>query len=161
MSNHGHSKGSPDPESLALKIATKSAFLASRTAKDAATFSSTQHEAERSLLRELHHDLTVQLEREKSRILDLEVAATKAQDYWVEQKSEFQRNADSTHSALSQLHVEHGRLMERYQDRVVQVQRKDAEIVDLQSIIEALSREHSDAAHLASIQHEAELFRLQ
>ena len=161
MNNQIHPRGLPYPESLALKIATKSAFLASRTAKDAATFASTQHEAERSLLRELHHDLTVQLEREKLLILDLEEAATKAQDHWFEQKLEFQRDADSARSALSQLHVEHGRLTEHYQGRLVQVQRKDAEIVDLRNIIEALSREHSDAAHLASTQHEAELFRLQ
>ena len=63
MSNHGHLKPLPDRQPLALRIATKAAFLASRTAKDAVISTLARQSAEHTHLQELHRGLVAQLEQ--------------------------------------------------------------------------------------------------
>jgi hypothetical protein len=57
MTSKGHLKGTTNPEPLALRIATESAFPASRTAKDAAILALAQQSAEHTRLQEVHRDL--------------------------------------------------------------------------------------------------------
>ena len=80
MDNQGRLKALPDPESLALRIAAKSAFLASRTARDAAISTLAQQSAEHTRLREIHRGLSIQLEQKEAQILNLKELAANAQD---------------------------------------------------------------------------------
>ena len=160
MANQGYLKALPDPESLALRIATKSAFLASRTAKDAAISTLAQQSAEHTRLQEVHRGLIAQLEQKKNQILDLRDIAAKAQSISTEKELELQLAAESARSALAQEEAEHAHLKERYRDCITELERKDAEIVGLHSKIKALSKKHNDADHAAYValkEHEVEL----
>jgi len=160
MVNQGDLKALPDPESLALRIATKSAFLASRTAKDAAISTLAQQSAEHTRLQEIHRDLIAQLAHKENQILDLRDIAAKAQTISTEKELELQHAAESARSTLSQEEAEHARLKERYRDCIAKLERKDAEIVGLHSKIEALSKKHNDVDHAAYValkEHELEL----
>jgi len=163
MTSHGHPKGTPNPEPLALRIATKSAFLASRTAKDAAISTLAQQSAEHTRLQEIHRDLVVRLEEKEMSILNLKETAAKARAASTERELELQHAAGTARTALSQEEAEHARLKERHRDCITELERKDAEILDLHSKIKDLSKEHNDAthaAHTASTEHEVELSHL-
>ena len=110
MTNQGYLKTLPDPESLALGIATKSAFLASRTAKDAAISTLAQQSAEHTLLQEVHRGLTAQLEQKETQIMDLSDIATKAKTAAIERELELRNAAEIARSALSREEAKHAHL---------------------------------------------------
>ena len=160
MSNHGHSKPLPDRQPLALRIATKAAFLASRTAKDAVISTLARQSAEHTHLQELARSLVAQLEQKETQILELRETAAKAQNVSTRRELELQHTAESTRSAMSQEEAEHARLKELYQNCVAELERKEEEIVGLHSKIKALSKKHNDVAHAAYAalkEHEIEL----
>jgi chromosome segregation ATPase len=157
MTNQDHRKGPLEPHPLALRIATRSAFLASRTAKDTAISTLAQQSTEHARLQELHRDLIIQLEQKETQILDLKEAAIKAQSVWTEERLSLQRIAEASDSELSQREAEHACLKLRYKDCVAELERKDAQILSLHSTVQSLSKELDDAANSISERHEAEL----
>lgn len=159
MSNQGHLKSLPDPEPLALKIATKTAFLASRTAKDAAILTLAQESAKHARLQKIHRDLIIQLEHKETQILRMREFAIHAQAVSVEKELELQRIAESALSTLQQEEAEHDPLKERYRNCIAELERKNAEILKLNGKIRDLSEENN-AAHAASTEHEVELDHL-
>jgi chromosome segregation ATPase len=164
MTSQGHLEGAPNSEPLALRITTKSAFLTSRTAKDAAISTLAQQNAEHTRLQELHRGLIVQLEQKETQILNLKEIAAKAQAASTERELELKRAAETARSALSQEEAEHARLKERYRDCLAKLELKDAEILGLHGKIKALFKEHiavTHAAHAASTEYEVEISHLQ
>jgi chromosome segregation ATPase len=161
MTNQYDLKAMPDPEPLALRIATRAAFLASKTAKDVAISTLAQQSAEHAQLQELHRGLMVQFEQRETQILDLKEVSASAQTVWAEERRDLQRVAKAARFDLSQHEAEHACLKKRYQDCLAELEREDAEILDLHSTVQSLSLELDDAAHSVSAQHEAEITRLQ
>jgi hypothetical protein len=149
MSKQGHLKGLPDPEPLGLRIATKAAFLASRTAKDAAISTLAQESAEHTRLQEIHRGLILQLEEKETQILRMRKFAINAQAVSTEKELELQRVAESALSTLQHEETEHARLKERYRNCIAELERKDAEILNLHGKIKDLSEEHNNATHAA------------
>lgn len=163
MDNQGRLKALPDPESLALRIAAKSAFLASRTARDAAISTLAQQSAEHTRLQEIHRGLSIQLEQKEAQILNLKELAANAQDTSAKRELELQRTADSARTSSLQEKAQHARLKERYRNCITELERKDAEILELHGKIKVLSRKQNDttqAAHAASKEFEVELNHL-
>lgn len=163
MSNQMHLIGPPNPEPPALRIVTKSAFLASRTAKDAAIPTLARQSAEHTRLQEIHRDLIIQLEEKEAQILSMRKSAIHAQAVSEQKELELQHAAESALSALLREEAEHAHLKERYRNCITELERKDAEILRLNGKIKDLSEQHNEATHAAnaaSIEHEVELSHL-
>lgn len=177
MTNQGHLKALPDSEPSALKITTKSAFLACKTRDDASSSTSAQREDDHSRLQELHYGLTHELAKKEAQFQELKKTSARTQASWAERTLDLQRCVEAAHTALAQLESEHsGQQLhcqesvaelerkeaevidfgDRHQERVVELECKDSRIRDLEDTARSLAQKHSDAVRSTLAQHEAE-----